>query len=196
VGRGAGILPVMRHQTPVRRAALAAAIALLAPAVLFAADGKPDFGGTWTFVQKRSDDLREKIEQAVGPAATSGDIKKDSPRIWIRSWLLGVTERPDAGVLTIEQTPTEFHSGTGDDIRHYYFARESTRQGEGGMLRKASVKWQGEQIVVEERAEKGSGLVREVYTLEPGGRTLVVDWSLEHKSLRQPLVLKLVFQKR
>jgi hypothetical protein len=189
------MLPTMRQKSPVRLAALAAAIAFLAPAALPAAGGKPDFKGTWTFVQKRSDDLREKIDLAVGPAATSGDIKKDSPRVWIRSWLVGVTEKPDAGVLTIEQTATEFRSGTGDDVRHYYFDRESTRQGDGGMLRKASAKWQGDQIVVEEKAEKGSGFVREVYTLEPGGKTLVVDWSLEHKALKQPLVLKLVFQR-
>jgi hypothetical protein len=189
------MLPSMRQKTLPRLAAVAAATALLAPSALRAADGKPDFNGTWTFVQKRSDDLREKIEQSVGPAATSGDIKKDSARVWIRSWLMGVTEKPDAGVLTIEQTPTEFRSGTGDDVRHYYFNRESTRQGEGGMLRKASAKWQGDQIVVEEKAEKGSGLVREVYTLEPGGKAVVVDWSLEHKTLKQPLVLKLVFQR-
>jgi hypothetical protein len=190
------MLPPMRHKIPLRPAALAAAIALLAPAALPAADARPDFNGTWTFVQKRSDDLREKIERSVGPAATSGDIKKDSPRVWIRSWLVGVTEKPDAGILTIEQTPTEFRSGTGDDVRLYFFNRESTRQGDGGMLRKASVKWQGEQVVVEEKAEKGSGLVREVYTLEPGGKSLIVEWSLEHKSLKEPLVLKLVFQKQ
>jgi hypothetical protein len=186
----------MCEKTIVRLAAIAMAIAFLAPAALPAADAKPDFSGTWTFVQKRSDDLREKITLAVGPAATSGDIRKDSPRVWIRTWLMGVMEKPDAGVLTIEQTPTEFRSGTGDDVRFYYFNRESTRQGEGGGLRKASARWQGEQVIVEERAEKGSGLIREVYTLEPGGKTLVVDWSLEHKSLKQPLVLKLVFEKQ
>jgi hypothetical protein len=185
----------MRKKICVHLAAIATATALLAPAALFAADARPDFNGTWAFVQKRSDDLREKIDRAVGPASTSGDIRKDSPRVWIRTWLTGVMEKPDAGMLTIEQTPTEFHSGTGDDIRHYYFNRESTRQGEGGGLRKASVKWQGDQVIVEERAEKGSGLVREVYSLEPGGKTLVVEWLLEHKSLKEPLVLRLVFQK-
>ena len=65
------------------------------------------------------------------------------------------------------------------------------------VLRKASVKWQGEQVVVEEKAEKGSGLVREVYTLEPGGKSLDRRAGrLEHKSLKEPLVLKLVFQKQ
>lgn len=185
----------MRDTTLARLAALVAAIALAAPAAP-AAGAHPDFNGTWTFVQKRSDDLREKIDMAVGPASTSGDIKKDSARVWIRSWLMGVTEKPDAGVLTIEQTPAEFHSGTGDDIRIYAFDRPRTRQGEGGGLRKATARWEGDQVVVEERAEKGSGYVREVYTLEPGGKSLVVDWSLEHKSLRHPLVLKMVFEKR
>jgi len=183
----------MALPTPLR---LVAAILLLLPALAGAADGRPDFNGTWAFVQKRSDDLREKIDMALGSASTSGDIKKDSARVWIRSWLMGVTEKPDAGVLTIEQTPAEFHSGTGDDVRIYEFDRPRTRQGEGGGLRKATVKWEGRQVVVEERAEKGSGYVREVYTLEPGGKGLVVEWSLEHKSLRHPLVLKLVFQKQ
>lgn len=183
----------MALPTPSR---LVAAVALLLPALGGAADSRPDFNGNWTFVQKRSDDLREKIDMALGPAATSGDIKKDSARVWIRSWLMGVTEKPDAGVLTIEQTPAEFRSGTGDDVRIYEFDRPRTRQGEGGGLRKATVKWEGSQVVVEERAEKGSGHVREVYTLEPGGKALVVEWSLEHKSLRHPLVLKLVFQKQ
>jgi hypothetical protein len=186
----------MSEKTSSRLAAIATAITLLAPAALRAADTKPDFSGTWAFVQKKSDDLREKIDRAVGPAATSGDIRKDEPRVWIRSWLLGVMEKPAAGLLTIEQTPTEFRSGTGDDIRHYYFTRESTRQGEGGGLRRVSAKWDGNQVIVEERAEKGGGLIREVYTLEPGGHTLDVEWLLQHKSLKEPLVLKLVFEKQ
>jgi hypothetical protein len=185
----------MRDTTLARLAALAAAAILVAPAAR-AAGERPDFSGTWVFVQQRSDDLREKIDDAVGPASTSGDIKKDSARVWIRSWLVGITEKPDAGILTIEQTPAEFRSGTGDDIRIYSFERARTRQGDGGVLRKATVRWEGDKVVVEERAEKGSGYVREVYTLEPGGRDLVVDWSLEHKSLRHPLVLRLTFQKQ
>ena len=116
--------------------------------------------------------------------------------MWIRSWLMNVTERPDAGILTIEQTATEFRSGTGDDLRLYSFGRPRTRQADGGVLCRATVRWEGDQVVVEERAEKGSGFVREAYTLEPGGRSIVVDWTLEHKSLRHPLVLKLVFQKQ
>lgn len=157
----------------------------------------PDLSGTWQFVQRRSDDVKEKVLASVGPDATSGDIRKDAPRLWIRNWLLGVGEKPDAGTLTIEQTPTEFRSGTGGDLRVYYFGRESTRQGEGGgPLRKATVRWEGSRLVVEERAEKGSGRIREVYSLEPGGRMLLVEWHLEHKALRQPLDLRLAFEKR
>ncbi|MFN8092786.1 MAG: hypothetical protein U0599_11285 [Vicinamibacteria bacterium] len=185
----------MSASLPSRLAAVAVA-ACCAGAAVPAAAARPDLSGTWTFVQKRSDDLREKIDAAVGPASTKGDIKKDSPRVWIRSWLMNVTEKPDAGILTIEQTATEFRSGTGDDVRLYSFGRPRTRQADGGVLCRATVRWEGDQVVVEERAEKGSGFVREAYTLEPGGRSIVVDWTLEHKSLRHPLVLKLVFQKQ
>jgi hypothetical protein len=182
----------MRGTTPVCYAALAAGVALAAPA----SSAPPDFNGTWVFVQQRSDDLREKIDGALGPDSTSGDGKKDSARAWIRTWLVGLTETPDPGVLTIEQTPAEFRSGTGDDLRLYSFERARTRQNDGGVLCRATVRWEGDKVVVEERAEKGSGYVREVYTLEPGGRDLVVDWSLEHKSLRHPLVLRLAFQRQ
>jgi hypothetical protein len=98
-------------------------------------------------------------------------------------------------VLTIEQSATEFHTGLGDEVRLYFFNRESTRQGPGGVLRRASVRWQGEQLVVEEKAEKGSGHIVETYSLLPGAKALAVSYRLEHKSLPQPLELKLVFEK-
>jgi hypothetical protein len=173
------------------------AVTMLVPFVsASASETGPDLSGTWQFVRQRSDDVKEKIVASVGPDATSGDIRKDAPRVWIRNWLLGVIDKPEAGILTVEQTPQEFRSGTGEDLRVYYFGRESTRQGEGGGLRKATVRWEGGRLIVEERAEKGSGRIREVYSLEPGGRTLLVEWHLEHKALRQPLDLRLAFEKR
>ena len=163
--------------------------------VASAAAATPDLSGSWTFVPKRSDDVRAKIVDAAGIAYTQGDIKKDAPRAWIREWLIAQAAQPDAHILTVEQSPAEFKTGMGDEVHNYYFGRDTTRQGPGGGLRKATVRWQGEQIVVQERAEKGSGRIDEVYTLLPDGRTLVVAWRLEHKSLRQPLELKLVFEK-
>ena len=51
--------------------ALALLLAFLLPAISSAADGKPDFSGTWTFVRQRSDDLSQKVAESVGPASTA-----------------------------------------------------------------------------------------------------------------------------
>ena len=50
--------------------ALRSALAILAPALATAADGQPNFTGTYTFVTQKSDDLRAKIAAAVGPDYT------------------------------------------------------------------------------------------------------------------------------
>jgi hypothetical protein len=178
------------------------ALALLALAVTAglvplaaSAGGGPDFTGTWTFNPKKSDDLREKIAAAVGPSHTVGAKKSEQVRVWIRSWLEGVVEDPEKGILTIDQTPTEFKSGIGDEVNIYYFGREATSHGPGGGNLKVTVAWQGDQIVTDERQTKGKGRIKAVYTLEPGGRSLQVDWHLEHDSMKQPLDVRLAFDR-
>jgi hypothetical protein len=179
-----------------RRFQAARALAALGLFVLATSSAAlPDLSGTWSLVPKRSDDVRGRIIDAAGIGYTQGDVRKGAPRAWIHDWLMAQAEQPEARVLTIEQSPAEFKTGVADDLRLYYFAREAKRQGPEGSLRSASVRWQGEQVVVQERADKGSGRLEEVYTLQPDGRTLVVDFRLEHKALRQPLELRLVFEK-
>ena len=175
--------------------ALAVALAILLPTVVVAADQKPDFTGTWTFVQQKSDDLPAKIAAAVGPDYTVGNKKSEQVRVWIRSWLEGLPEDPRKRVLTIEQTTTEFKSGIGDEVNIYYFGREATSQGPGGGNLKVTVAWQGDQIVTEEKQAKGKGRISAVYTLQPGGRSLLVDWHLEHDSMKQPLEVRLAFDR-
>lgn len=175
--------------------ALALLLALLVPVFASAAEGKPDFSGTWTFVRQRSDDLSEKVAASVGPASTVGSDKSEQVRVWIRSWLEGLREDPRNRVLTIVQTPTEFKAGLGDEVNIYYFGREATSQGPGGGNNKVTVAWQGNQIVTEERQGKGKGRIKAVYTLEPGGRALRVDWHLEHDSMKQPLDVRLAFDR-
>ncbi len=182
-----------RPGRPVRRGGLACLLAVCATAL--PALAAPDLSGRWDFVRQRSDDVREKIIASLGSEYSKGDIREDAPRVWIRDWLLRQAEEPAARVLTIEQSPTEFKSFLGDEVRNYYFGRETTRQGPGGGMRKASVRWEGERLVVEEKAAKGSGHIVEIYELQGDGRTLLVRWRLEHKSMRQPLELKLAFER-
>ena len=81
---------------------------------------------------RRATTCQAKIAAAVGPDYTVGSKKSEQARVWIRSWLEGVTEDPAKRILTIDHTATEFHSGMGDEVNIYYFGREATSMGPGG----------------------------------------------------------------
>jgi hypothetical protein len=171
------------------------ALALLAPEATHAQGQKPNFTGTWTFVQKRSDNLQEAIAKAVGPEYTVGNKKSEQARVWIRSWLDSTTSDPGKRTLTIEHTPTAFKSGMGEEVNIYYFGREATSMGPGGGSNKVTVAWKDDQVVTEEHQAKGKGRITAVYTLVPDGKTLLVAWRLEHDSLLAPLDVRMAFEK-
>jgi len=155
---------------------------------------RPDFSGVYEFNPERSDNVRQLVEESVGPAATQGDVKKDLIRVWIRHWLMGVIEDPGSRYLTIEQSDRDFKSGLGDEIANYYFGREASSSGPGREPLKVTVSWKGSQIVTEEKSEDGGRLMA-LYTLLPGDETLIVAFILEHKSLRKPLEVRMFFDR-
>lgn len=175
---------------------LSLGLALPAAARAQAAEDHPDFSGVWVFNAKRSDNLSRLIDDAVGPEATQGDAKKEAIRVWIREWLLDVIEDPESRYLTIEQSPKEFKTGVGDQVSIYYFGRQSTSRGPGGGMMKASIQWHGSQLVTVRDAEKDKGRITNVYTRLPGGKTLLVGYRLEHKTLRKPLEAHLFFDRQ
>jgi hypothetical protein len=156
---------------------------------------QPNFAGTYAFVQKRSDDLKEAIGKAVGPDYTQNNKKSEQARVWIHGWLEGIAADPDKRVLTIEHTPTVFSSGLGEEVNRYYFGREATSVGPAGGRNKVTVAWKGEQVVTTERQEKGKGTITAVYTLQPDKKSLLVVWRMEHDSLLQPLEVRLAFER-
>lgn len=174
--------------------AACAVLAALAPAAVAVAQEKPDFSGVWVFNEKRSDDLRAKIDEAVGPDATTGDAKKDLVRVWIRRWLMSVIEDPEARWLTVEQSERDFKSGLGDEVSIYYFGREAASRGPMGGTLKVSVAWEGRQLRVTEKSDEG-GRITALYTLLPPGDTLLVAWLLEHKTLLKPLEVAMFFER-
>jgi hypothetical protein len=186
---------MLKRTTLLRLPALALAAALAVPAVARAGDDHPNMSGVWRFNPKRSDDLREKIFDAVGSNYTQGDAKKEVVRVFIHNWLMGAVENPDSALLTIEQTPTEFKSSLGDEVSIYYFGREAASRGPAGGTLKVTVQWQGDQIVTEERPTKGGGKIKAVYSLLPDGKNLVLAWRLEHPSIKKPLDVRMMFDR-
>jgi hypothetical protein len=155
----------------------------------------PDFTGTYTFVPKRSSDLKDAIAKAAGRDYTTSGKSSELVRLSIRKWLESVTSDSDKRILTIEQSATTFKSGLGEEINIYYFGRESLSAGPGEGSLKVTVTWKGEQIVTQERQAKGKGAITTVYTLLPDGKSLLAVWRLEHESLLQPLEVNLFFER-
>ena len=184
----------MSSLKPVARLfALSALLGLVVPGATVEAQ-QPDFSGVWEFNQQRSHDLRSKIEEAVGPDATTGDAKKDLVRVWIRRWLLGVIDDPDARFLTVEQSDRDFKTGLADEVSTYYFGREAASRGPLGGKLTVSIAWQGAQLRLEEKSGDG-GHIAALYTLLPPGDTLLVAYRLEHKTLIKPLEVSMFFER-
>jgi hypothetical protein len=177
-----------------RLPALAVLAGLLAPGVAPAAEDQPDFSGVWVFNEKRSDDLRARVREAVGPDSTQGDVKKDLVRVWIRRWLLGVVEDPESRYLTVEQSAKDFKSGLGDEVSTYYFGRVASSRGPLGGTLRVKVYWKGAQLVTEEGSSDG-GRIAAVYTILPPGNTLLIGYRLEHKTLKKTLEVSMFFER-
>lgn len=170
-------------------------VALTTALLAHQAAGTADLSGTWLFVPQRSDDVRDQIVASLGPDYAKASVRGDAPRLWIRDWLLDQAEQPKEHLLTIEQDAAEFRVGVDEDLRVYYFGREAARGGPGGALLKVTVRREGERVIVEEKAVKGSGRVVESYELQDGGRSLLATWRVSHKGMREPLEVRLAFRK-
>jgi hypothetical protein len=177
--------------------------ALAVPAA--AEEPRPDFSGLWQLNTQRSDDIRAKIEDAAGSGQMRGDSKfrlvprgggaGEARRVELRAWMLELAANAESELLEIEQTPTEFLTGFGDNVRRYYFARERSRQTATGEILKASIRWaeDSDQLVVEEKGDDSH--VIELYTLLPDEKTLMIALRWENRLLSKPLEVNLVLER-
>jgi hypothetical protein len=189
---------------PSRLPALLAAVLLALPA--WARAAAPDFSGTWLLDHQRSDDAQARVEKAAGPGqvkegGASGltwlpelNTRSEVERVELRDWLLAVVSQLER--LEVQQSASEIKLYHGDEIvRIFYFGRESVRNDGRGRKLRGRTRWQGEQLVLEEEGEKDGAKVVEIMTLVPSVGQLLHVVRLENKLLKQPLELKLVYQR-
>jgi hypothetical protein len=188
-------------------ARLAVVSLLLACGGPVAAD-PPDLNGVWNLNASLSQDIAEKIKLAAGSASMSGGSNfaratetwipwsggfSEGQRVEMREFLLATV--PALQAVEIEQSPQEVKTVHGESgVRVFNLTRASA--GSGAMTGETvtrQARWQGEQLVLESKGKESRLL--ELLTLVPTRNQLNYAIRLEHKLLKQPLEVSLVYDR-
>lgn len=165
----------------------------------------PDLSGKWILNVGRSDDVTTKIETAAGPDDVKGAGEGSGRDRWVphgeggevdrvhlRELMLSVAQHLDE--MDIAQDTKQIRINHGDLLRIYYFGREHVRQTATGEKLKARSSWKGQQLVIDQEGGKGLRII-ETYTLLPGEDHIVETLRYENSLLRQPLEIKLIYDR-
>jgi hypothetical protein len=189
-------------------ARLAVVSLLLVAAAPTRAEEPPDIKGVWTLNKALSQDIAEKIKAAAGSATTSGGPSwtgatetwipwsggsSEGQRLEMREFLLATV--PALQSVEIEQSPDEIktiHGETG--VRNFNLKRANSGSSAlGGETVSRQARWQGGQLILESKG-KESRLV-ELLTPVPTRNQLTYALRLEHKLLKAPLEVSLVYDR-
>jgi hypothetical protein len=167
------------------------------------AQGRPDMTGEWTLDHKASDDVQAKVEAAAGPGYVkgsgravrvlpTGNEKSEVERLELRELLLGLIGSLDA--MEIAQSARDVKLVRGDDVGIFYFDREHVRDGLQGRKLRCRTTWRGPQLMIEQNGDDKARVIQ-LLTLLPEGKRLILAVRIEHARLREPLELKLVYDR-
>jgi len=171
-----------------------------------AAADPPDLNGLWNLNASLSQDIAEKIKLAAGSASMSGSVSwatetwipwtggfSEGQRVEMREFLLATV--PALQAVEIEQSPQEVKTVHGESgVRVFNLKRSSA--GSSAMTGETvtrQARWQGEQLVLESKGKESRLL--ELLTLVPTRNQLNYAIRLEHKLLKQPLEVSLVYDR-
>jgi hypothetical protein len=183
-----------------------AAVSLLLVSSAPAAAEPPDFSGVWKLNPSLSQDIAEKIKAAAGSQSMSGGVSwatetwipwsggfHEGERVEMREFLLATV--PALQTVEIEQSAQEVKTVHGEGgLRLFYLTRTSAGTSAlGGATVTRQARWQGTQLVLESKGKEGRLL--EVLTLVPARNQLTYALRLEHKLLKAPLEVSLVYDR-
>jgi hypothetical protein len=164
---------------------------------------RPDLTGEWALDVKASDDVQAKVEAAAGPGYVkgserairvlpTGNEKSEVERLELRDLLLGLIGSLDA--MEITQSARDVKLARGDDVGIFYFDREHVRVGLHGRKLRCRTTWKGPQLVIDQSGDDKAHVIQ-LLTLLPEGKRLILAVRIEHARLREPLELKLVYDR-
>jgi hypothetical protein len=167
------------------------------------ASAQPNLAGAWKLNEKRSDDPREKMREAMnasGSAGGRGGMMRG--RRGGRSGRGGGGMMAEFSQLTIDQTDKGVKV-TGSSGRVIATSEpqpkddQNAQENNGGMMMRfppAEAKWQGNQLVA--RSEGfGGGSVTRTFEMSPDGKQLYVTTKIENQRFSQPVTYRLVYDR-
>jgi hypothetical protein len=183
-----------------------AVLTLVIAAGVHAAEA-PDYSGTWKLNAALSQDVVAKIKEAAGSATMAGNPNFAASDTWIpwsgggsegarvdlREFLLGSV--PALESLQIQQTAEEVKTTHGEaGVRIFNLKRASAGSSgfDGGTVSRQA-RWEDGKLVLESKG-KDSRLL-EALTLVPSRGQLTYALRFEHKLLKAPLEVSLVYDR-
>jgi hypothetical protein len=171
-----------------------------------AAQEPPDLSGAWQLDQAASEDIAAKIKDAAGSASMSGGLSwatetwipwgggfKEGQRVELREVLLAAV--PAMQTLQIEQGAQEVKTVHGEaGVRLFYLTRASAGTSAlSGSKVERRARWQGSQLMLESKGKDSR--FQEVLSLGSEGSRLTYALRLEHKLMKAPLEVTLVYRR-
>jgi hypothetical protein len=183
-----------------------AALAFLIVSGARAAAEEPDLSGVWKLNASLSENLAEKITAAAGSKTMSGGVSwatetwipwtggfSEPQRLQVREFLLATV--PAFQTVEIEQTAQEVKTIHGEGgSRIFNLTRTSAGSSAlSGETVTRQARWQGTQLVLESKGKEGR--FQELLTPVPARNQLAYALRLEHKLLKAPLEVSLVYDR-
>lgn len=185
-------------------AAMTLAGGLLLPLMAAPADQPSSLGGTWKLNQDKSDNPRQKIEQAMGDSGGmgSGGSMRGGGGGWAqRNGRQARRETNDFAQLSIVQNGSDIkvtgESGRtlaalpADSDANRDANGESSSQGQYAPATPA-VHWQNGRLIAETDG-RGGGKTTRTYELSPDGKQLYVTTTIDNPRFSQPVTYRLIY---
>jgi hypothetical protein len=182
-----------------------ALIVLMLASGMSAAQDAPNITGVWTLDRGSSDDITAKIKEAAGPEYMSGGPgltrgvetwipwtgSGEAKRVGLREFLLSTV--PALQTVEIQQGAAEVTTIHGESgVRIFNLTRESagTSAASGERVTRRA-HWQGHELSLESKGKEGK--LTEALAFDPAAGQLKYTLRLEHKQLKAPLELRLLY---